>query len=442
MKRSVLLFFLCCFNSFIFAQAPQGFNYQAVARDASGVALTNQAVGLQISLRQGSATGTIVYTETHAVTSNNIGLVNLMVGNGTAVTGTFSSINWATGPYFMEISMDITGGTSYVLMGTQQLMSVPYALYAATAGSSGPMGATGATGATGNNGMDGAMGATGLNGATGATGATGNNGAVGATGPTGAGVAGATGVTGATGNNGTNGNTGATGTTGATGNAGTAGVTGATGSTGTTGATGVTGTTGIAGNTGTTGATGSTGTTGATGITGPTGFIGAPGSAGVTGSTGTTGTTGATGSTGVTGPTGAGLGGEYAYIYNVAAQFVTLGNAVSFDTNGPLSGGITHNAGSSFIFVNVAGLYRIEFIASASQASQFSVYVNGVSAAGSRYGAAAASSQNNGIVLLNLAAGDVVQLNNTGSSGSLNLVANTGGTQAAVNASILIMKIN
>jgi len=275
------LFLLLIFSSLVIAasaQAPQGFNYQAVARNTSGSALTNQAVGLQISLLQGSATGTAVYTETHSVTSNNIGLLNLTVGNGIPVTGTFPGIDWSAGPYFIEISMDVTGGTSYVLMGTQQLMSVPYALYAANAG--GTAGATGITGATGNNGMDGATGLTGSTGVAGATGATGNDGTNGADG--------------ATGNNGING------VTGATGNAGIAGITGATGNNGTNGNTGATGSTGLTGTNGATGATGNNGINGATGNTGIAGATGATGNTGVAGSTGATGFLGAGAATGNT----------------------------------------------------------------------------------------------------------------------------------------------
>jgi len=112
------------------SQAPQGFNYQAIARNLSGSPIINQLIGLQISLRQTSPTGTIVYSETHTTTSSNIGLVNLIVGNGIPSSGVFSSIDWGSGPYFIEVSIDITGGSSFVLMGTQQLMSVPYALFA------------------------------------------------------------------------------------------------------------------------------------------------------------------------------------------------------------------------------------------------------------------------------------------------------------------------
>ena len=217
MKKLITLLLVVAFSS-AYAQAPQGFNYQAVARDAAGIAITNQAIGVQILIIQGTPSGASVYTETHTVTSNNIGLLNLVVGNGTVVAGTFSAINWANGPYFIEISIDVTGGTNYVLMGTQQLMSVPYALYALNAGTSGPQGATGATGLQGATGNDGAQGATGNNGndgATGSTGATGNNGVDGTNGATGS--TGATGAAGVAGTNGTNGATGATGPTGLTG---------------------------------------------------------------------------------------------------------------------------------------------------------------------------------------------------------------------------------
>ena len=261
MKKIFSFVILNCFVIVAFAQAPQGFNYQAVARNSSGIALVSQPIGLQISLLQGTASGTIVYTETHAVTSNNLGLVNLVVGNGTVVTGTFTTINWAAGPYFIEVSMDITGGTTYLLMGTQQLMSVPYALYAENSGS----GATGSTGSTGATGTAGAAGTAGVTGATGPTGATGTAGVAGATGADGtAGVTGATGPTGATGT---------AGVAGATGTAGVTGATGPTGATGTAGVAGATGTAGVTGATGPTGATGSVGATGATGLTGPTGTV-------------------------------------------------------------------------------------------------------------------------------------------------------------------------
>ncbi|MES2397543.1 MAG: collagen-like protein, partial [Bacteroidota bacterium] len=180
MKKAILILSIFLTIGFTLkAQAPQGFNYQAVARNNSGVAVTNQSIGLKINLRQGTATGTIEYSETHTVTSSNIGLLNLIIGEGTVVNGTFNAIDWSAGPYFIEISMDVAGGTNYVLMGTQQLMSVPYALYAANGGTTGAQGVTGSTGSSGSTGDQGAIGVTGAVGSTGITGATGVIGATG-----------------------------------------------------------------------------------------------------------------------------------------------------------------------------------------------------------------------------------------------------------------------
>lgn len=139
MKRKIftMLAILAISFTMIYAQAPQAFKYQAVARNASGELITNQSVSLQISILQGSAAGTVVYSETHAATSNAYGLVNIEIGNGTVTSGTFASIDWSTGLYFVKVEMDETGGTTYQLIGTFQLLSVPYALYAESAGSGG-----------------------------------------------------------------------------------------------------------------------------------------------------------------------------------------------------------------------------------------------------------------------------------------------------------------
>jgi hypothetical protein len=127
-----------CFLIFatgLFAQAPQAFKYQAVARDNSGNLIANQSVGFRISILQNSPTGTSVYSETHTVASNNLGLVNLDLGAGNPVSGTFSAINWGSGNYFVKVELDVTGGSNYLFMGTSQLLSVPYALHAQTANS-------------------------------------------------------------------------------------------------------------------------------------------------------------------------------------------------------------------------------------------------------------------------------------------------------------------
>ena len=115
----------------VFAQAPQKMSYQAVIRNSSNALVTSTPVGMKISVLQGSATGTVAYSETQSVSTNANGLVSIEIGGGTPVVGTFAGINWATGPYFIKTETDPTGGTAYSITGTNQLMSVPYALFSA-----------------------------------------------------------------------------------------------------------------------------------------------------------------------------------------------------------------------------------------------------------------------------------------------------------------------
>jgi len=118
----------------VFAQSPEKMSYQAIIRDVSNNLKTNQTIGMQISILRGSITGSAVYVETQTPTTNINGLITIEIGNGTVVSGSFSSINWASGPYFIKTETDPNGGTSYTIKATSQLLSVPYALYAKTAG--------------------------------------------------------------------------------------------------------------------------------------------------------------------------------------------------------------------------------------------------------------------------------------------------------------------
>jgi hypothetical protein len=111
------------------AQVPQGIPYQAAARNSSGTILANQTIRVRFSIRDSIATGTIVYSETFLPTTTAQGLFSVNIGTGTATISVFSSINWGQNAKFMQVEMDPTGGTSYIDMGTQQMMSVPYALY-------------------------------------------------------------------------------------------------------------------------------------------------------------------------------------------------------------------------------------------------------------------------------------------------------------------------
>jgi uncharacterized protein (TIGR02145 family) len=115
------------------AQAPQGFNYQATVRNSAGALIINQNVLFKFNIMLNSQTSLPVYSETHQAPTDDLGQVNLVIGTGTATTGTFSAINWGNGNYFLGIELNI--GSGYVAMGTTQLLSVPYALYANTAGS-------------------------------------------------------------------------------------------------------------------------------------------------------------------------------------------------------------------------------------------------------------------------------------------------------------------
>ena len=244
--KYTLLFASLLLSSVIFSQAPAGINYQAVVRNSTGNLVVSTTVAIRVQIRQTTTTGTVVYQERHSVLTSTQGLVNMVIGNGTPQVGTFNNINWGTGPYFVNLGVDFANGTTYQDFGTQQLMSVPYALYAKTSGNQlnqwrygntapastlgtlgdfyldvitgnvyyksaattwiltgnikGPVGPTGATGATGSQGPAGAtgsLGPQGIQGVAGPTGATGSQGSQGATGLQGPqGIAGTNGANG------------------------------------------------------------------------------------------------------------------------------------------------------------------------------------------------------------------------------------------------------
>ena len=362
MKKALLLLTLFI-ATLSYSQAPEGINYQMVVRNFTNTLVTNSSMSIQVQIRQSTVTGTVVYQERHVVTSNLQGLVNMIIGNGTAQIGTFATISWVNGPYFATFGIDFTAGTNYQNYGSQQLMSVPYALYAKSSGAilnqwqygtTAPLSNSGVTGnyfydtSNGNiyykqNGttwllVGNIMGATGAQGTTGATGAQGPQGIQGQTGATGPiglqGLPGNQGTAGINGTNGTNGfNTLVATTTVTSGvQCPTGGVkleygldinnnglldaaeitssltkyvcNGAVGATGPQGPVGLTGATGTQGPIGLTGLTGATGPQGPIGLTGSTGATGPQGPIGLTGSMGATGPQGPIGLTGATGPQG------------------------------------------------------------------------------------------------------------------------------------------
>lgn len=115
----------------VYAQVPQGFNFQAVARASNGELLLNTPLGVQIKILKGDETGTVVYSETHALTTSAAGLIQLVIGEGSPEEeGSFSAIDWSLDNYYVALAIDIEGGTEYESLGTTRLLSVPYALLA------------------------------------------------------------------------------------------------------------------------------------------------------------------------------------------------------------------------------------------------------------------------------------------------------------------------
>ena len=117
----------------IIAQVPQAFNYQAVVRNSLGVIVLNQAVSARFTIRNDSLNGGIAYRETHGITTTPTGIFTVVIGAGNIISGSFGNVHWTTGNVFLQVEVDITGGTNYVDMGTTQLLSVPYALYSEVA---------------------------------------------------------------------------------------------------------------------------------------------------------------------------------------------------------------------------------------------------------------------------------------------------------------------
>jgi len=133
MKQIYTILVLVLITARVFAQTPEKMSYQAVVRNSSDQLITNQAVGMQISILQGGVTGTAVYVETQTPITNANGLVSIEIGNGTVVNGDFTTIDWANNTYFIKTEIDLTGGINYTITGTSQLLSVAYALHAKTA---------------------------------------------------------------------------------------------------------------------------------------------------------------------------------------------------------------------------------------------------------------------------------------------------------------------
>ncbi len=128
-----LLFLFGCLNAMYAQTTPPGIPYQAIARNANGTPYVNANLTVRFSLHESTATGTVSYAETKSLQTNDLGLFSTTFGSGTPITGTFAGINWAQTSKFLQVEINL--GSAWVDMGTQQLMSVPYAMYSGTASS-------------------------------------------------------------------------------------------------------------------------------------------------------------------------------------------------------------------------------------------------------------------------------------------------------------------
>ena len=168
MKKILSTLLSVLFCAITFAQSvPQGINYQAVARDASGAVLMNQALTIQFSVISDITTSAVSWQETHQDTTNDYGLYTSIIGQGTSTSvgssAAFDSINWGASNHLLKVEVDFGGGI-FVDMGTTAFMSVPYSIYSVNPGPPGPPGPPGTNGIDGIDGIDGAQGPIGFDG--------------------------------------------------------------------------------------------------------------------------------------------------------------------------------------------------------------------------------------------------------------------------------------
>lgn len=133
MKKLITIVAALLIHSVLVAVTPpvsDKISYQAVVRNSSNALVINHLVGMKVSILYGSASGSVVYSETHTPTTNANGLINISIGSGNVVSGNYQFIEWGTGTHFIKTEIDPTGGTAYTITATSELLSVPYALFA------------------------------------------------------------------------------------------------------------------------------------------------------------------------------------------------------------------------------------------------------------------------------------------------------------------------
>ena len=131
--RYLILCIAISFSTSLIAQIPEAFSFQSLILNDLGLPLANQNVGVKIDIHTQQIDGQIVYSETHQVSTNQAGVYSINIGQGAASGDAFSTIDWLDGLKFISLFHDNDGGTNYTFVGSNQLLSVPYALAAGTA---------------------------------------------------------------------------------------------------------------------------------------------------------------------------------------------------------------------------------------------------------------------------------------------------------------------
>jgi hypothetical protein len=127
--RKIIFIFSFFYFLNVNAQVPEKMSFQAVVRNTSNQLITNQSVGIKISILEPLNMNPVVYSETHQATTNTNGLVTIEIGNGSIVLGVFKTIQWDAGTHGIQCEIDPTGGTNYTISTVTQFLSVPYALH-------------------------------------------------------------------------------------------------------------------------------------------------------------------------------------------------------------------------------------------------------------------------------------------------------------------------
>ena len=112
---------------------PQGMKYQAVARDIQGQILSNHEISLLIELVLDGENKKVSYAETHQVRTNNLGLFDIVIGEGQSTKGDFQEIPWSENEIWMQISLDEQNTGEYTTISSSKLLAVPYAFHAGSA---------------------------------------------------------------------------------------------------------------------------------------------------------------------------------------------------------------------------------------------------------------------------------------------------------------------